>query len=313
MANLIWNGLGARLVSQSGRQLFAIDKFRDTGRPLLSIMADPNSIFMSGLAKFKRRTLYTNITNDRSAVYYTTAVSKTDPFTDLSKIEAHYVPGYEDVILDPSHPVSPRKVVEKADFSSRLHSWIGTMPWILALMVFVPIGTTAFLATSVVQTIRSSKRIKLYEKGMGGIKIEDYRMPLMINELRGAVEDAYENLNSSQNPQYLTPSASNSSGSSDVGDGEHTPASEDDEKETLDDQILSLERKQSHAEQPTLALTANQFRMIKNLDKLGWRKYPVWIHKVRHSHAAIIVRMDRESFSEGQVVLSHWLNEEFLT
>jgi putative intracellular protease/amidase len=77
----------------SGRQLFGIDQFRDTGKPLLAVLADPNSIFMSGLAKFKRHTLYTNITNDRSALHYTTAISKTDTYTDHSKVNGHYLPG----------------------------------------------------------------------------------------------------------------------------------------------------------------------------------------------------------------------------
>ena len=75
-ANQVWNVLGARTLCKSGRQLFGIDKFRDTGRPILAVLADPNSIFMSGLAKFKRRTLYSNIVNDRSAVYYTTGIAK---------------------------------------------------------------------------------------------------------------------------------------------------------------------------------------------------------------------------------------------
>lgn len=54
-----WNVLGARTLSASGRQLFTIDKFRDTERPLLEVLADPESIFIKGLAKFERRTLYT--------------------------------------------------------------------------------------------------------------------------------------------------------------------------------------------------------------------------------------------------------------
>jgi hypothetical protein len=54
------------------------DNFRDTGKPLLEVLADPESIFIKGLVKFERRTLYTNIVNDRSAVYYTTGISKID-------------------------------------------------------------------------------------------------------------------------------------------------------------------------------------------------------------------------------------------
>jgi len=52
--------------------------------------------------------------------------------------------------------------------------------------------------------------------------------------------------------------------------------------------------------------------MIQALDEVGFRKYPVFIHKVMHSHAAIIVRVDKSSFDEGRVVLKHWLDEEFI-
>ncbi|OCL04010.1 DUF676-domain-containing protein, partial [Glonium stellatum] len=38
--NHIWNVVGARLLSTSGRQLFTIDRFRATNRPLLAILAD---------------------------------------------------------------------------------------------------------------------------------------------------------------------------------------------------------------------------------------------------------------------------------
>lgn len=105
--NHVWNVLGARTLSASGRELFTIDKFRDTGRPLLEVLADPDSIFIKGLAKFERRTLYANIVNDRSAVYYTTGISKKDPFVNLDKVKLNYVKGYDDVILDPEHPVEP--------------------------------------------------------------------------------------------------------------------------------------------------------------------------------------------------------------
>lgn len=99
--------MGARTLSASGRELFTIDKFRDTGRPLLEVLADPDSIFIKGLAKFERRTLYANIVNDRSAVYYTTGIAKSDPFTHLDRVKLNYLEGYEDVILDPETPVAP--------------------------------------------------------------------------------------------------------------------------------------------------------------------------------------------------------------
>ncbi|CVL09362.1 related to lipase/serine esterase [Fusarium mangiferae] len=93
--NNIWNVLGARTLSVSGHQLFTIDKFRDTGRPLLAVLADPDSIFISGLKKFKRRTLYSNIVNDRAVLHYISAITKHDPYADLDKVNLNYLKGYE--------------------------------------------------------------------------------------------------------------------------------------------------------------------------------------------------------------------------
>lgn len=281
----------------SGRQLFGIDEFRDTGKPLLAVLADPKSIFMCGLAKFKRRILYTNIVNDRSAVYYTTGITKTDPYTDLDKVEVNYVKGYEPVILDPTNPVSPAPPKPKEPLIANLKKWVNRVPFILAVAVIVPLGLVAFFINSAVQTVRSSKRVKLHEKGLAGINVDSYRVDLWIKEMREAVEHAYEDLNSSQNQDYL--------GLSDSDPGEETDDSSNQE-------IMALERKQSHPHQPTLALAPYQFAAINALDALGWRKYPVWIHNDRHSHAAIIVRMEKPTFEEGKVVLSHWVNEEFL-
>ncbi|KAK0719738.1 putative serine esterase-domain-containing protein [Lasiosphaeris hirsuta] len=300
--NSVWNVLGARSLCMSGRQLFGIDEFRDTGKPLLAVLADPKSIFMSGLVKFQRRTLYANVTNDRSAVYYTTAIAKTDPYTDMSKVNVKYVKGFEDVILDPVSPVQPqpREPKEREALRATVKRWFNRIPFVLALIVFVPIGVVAFFINSAIQTVRSSRRVKLHEKGLAGINPEGYRVNLWINEIREAVEDAYENLNSSQRQEYLA-----SESSSDSGDGADTGSDSGEE-------IIALERKQSVVGQPTLALAPYQFEAVKALDSLGWRKYPVWIHKVRHSHAAIILRIEKDDYSEGQTVLNHWAQTEFL-
>jgi hypothetical protein len=309
-ANQFFNVLGARTVSKSGHQLFTIDNFRDTGRPLLAVMADPKSIFMQGLAKFKRRTLYTNILNDRTAVYYTTGISKTDPYTDLTKVKVNYVKGYEPVILDPADPVAALPLDDsKQDFQSRARAFASTLPFVLGLSFILPIGVVAFIITSAIQTVRSNKRIELHEKGLAGIDIKAYRsMPFIIKEIRNQIEDAYEELNSSQKPSYLPGSPD---GAAVAADAKELESDDEDEPAVLEGK---RSRRLSSASQatPTLALTPEQFEMIEGLDSLGWRKYPVWIHKVRHTHAAIIVRMDKPSFSEGEVVLSHWAKEEFL-
>ncbi|KAG5975347.1 hypothetical protein E4U55_007734 [Claviceps digitariae] len=299
--NHIWNIMGARTLSMSGRQLFTIDAFRDTGRPLLSVLAEPNSIFMMGLRKFKRCTLYTNIVNDRSAVYYTTCITKTDPYHKLESIKVNSLKGYGGVLLDPMNPLQPSSPHFRgpATFSSVTGSvvnWIKRVPFMITVAVFVPIGVLAYLCNSVVQNIRSSQRIKVYERGEAGVSLDGYRVPVLIKELREEVENTYEALNSSQNQAYLA-------------------AEDEDDADAMsaeDRQLIQRERRLSVPAQPTLALTPHQFEMIRSLDTLKWRKYPVWIRNDRHSHAAIIVRMDKKSFDEGWVVLRHFAGDEFL-
>jgi hypothetical protein len=201
--NHIWNVLGARTLSASGRQLFTIDNFRDTGRPLLEILADPESIFIKGLAKFERRTLYTNIVNDRSTVYYTTGISRIDPYTNPDKTKITYLKGYDDVIVDPSAPVVPLEELPRSTFFERMRMQIGRLPFVLAMILLIPLGVTIFLISSAFQSLRSNQRIRLYEKGLTSIRPDMYRVPLLINNMREAVEDVYENINNAQSHEYL--------------------------------------------------------------------------------------------------------------
>lgn len=281
----------------------------------MEVLADPESIFIKGLATFERRTLYTNIVNDRSAVYYTTGISKTDPYTDLDKIKINYLKGYEDVIIDPNSPVEPLDPEEPNDtfyggIVRASQTTIGRIPFFLAMVLFIPLGVVAFLINSGVQSLRSSRRIRLHERGLAGIQPGNYRVPLLITGMREAVEDVYENLNSAQSHEYLVAGTEEEAAQSEPSSPvlERPQSSNDSEPPKLTRQ--EPEKTGQH-DPPTLALAPYQFRMVQALDNVGWRKYPVYIHKVRHSHAAIIVRKENPNFDEGRVVFRHWLDEEF--
>jgi len=334
--NHMWNVLGARILSMSGRQLFTIDSFRDTGRPLLSVLADPDSIFIQALARFKHRSLYCNIVNDRSAVYYTTGISRTDPFVDLKAIDVNYLEGFEPVILDPDNPVSPKSPAEDepTTVAQKLISGGGDflyrIPFTAFIVLFMTIGIPVFLITSLIQSIRSGRRIKLHHEGKAGIGAEEYKVPLlvsMVQEARQTAEDIFEHVNHAQSQEYLPAGieevaledGSMSPTTSPVIMPRHKSArsissvSEKPLEGVVEEQEEAGEVREvstSHGlSTPTLALTPKQFAMIQALDDVGFKKYPVWIHNVRHSHAAIIVRMDRERYNEGKVVVKHWLSE----
>ncbi|KAH8695565.1 putative lipase/serine esterase [Talaromyces proteolyticus] len=324
LPNHIWNILGARTVSMSGRQMFMIDDFRGTGQPLLSLLADPNSIFMRGLAKFRHRTAYANIVNDRSTVFYTTAMSKVHPFPDPENTNFNYVKGYEPVIIDPDTHVLPHlqqqpSVLEEMSYLSyarkQLRTFLNVAPFYVFIAVFIPIGSVLFLLNSVVQNQLSQKRIRLYEAGKTDLLPGRYRVPLIVQDVRGAVEDVFENVNASQGNEYLSERdeeytkqvtrqrrmSRQKSVSGDEKDQWSRPLQEQTE----------VDSGRHDSEFPILALTPAQFNIIDSLNAVGFRKYPVFIHKARHSHAAIIVRMPKDSFSEGKVVVRHWLDKEF--
>ena len=332
----------------SGRQLFLTDAFRDTGRPLLAVLADPMSIFMRGLSRFKRRTLYANIINDRTAPYYTTFISRVDPYVDLGAVRINYVKGYDNVIVDPDRPASALDTAPTG--VKRLwvdgQSLVGKAPTVALLSLLLPIGLLAFLVHSGIQSIRSSRRIQLHEQGKAGIVPGSYRIPLMIDEVERAVDgvmrDARPRRTSSvdlrgqlegslrrheHDRDEIKPQPSNLSSVSTMIDPSTpaTPPPEPTQKisgtptssrssHSLTSDVDDVDGAMLHDGEtsfPTLPLSHEQLGMVRSLDALGFRKYGVHIHDARHSHAAIIVRTDRSDFVEGKVVVRHWLETEF--
>ena len=304
----LWNLFGSHTLSMSGKQLFGDDTFRDTGRPILCILADPSSIFMQALSRFKHRTLYANIINDRSAPYYTTFISKIDPYINLDSININYVQGYAPNIVDPANPVSlkpkapPPTVLDQIAVTGQ--SLLNNAPFYAAMSLFVPLGATAYLINAGVQSVRSQNRIKLHESGQAGVGFGNYRMPLMIENARSAVEGTFGSMNR-KNSEYHAAGTDATSDSSDIHD----------EEMILNGRGSStdLERTPTFAQPkfPALNLSPDQLEMIQNLDKAGFKKYAVHMQNVRHTHAAIVVRSEQRRFDEGKVVIKHWLDEVF--
>ncbi|OJJ51704.1 hypothetical protein ASPZODRAFT_452842 [Penicilliopsis zonata CBS 506.65] len=321
--NHIWNVVGARTVSMSGRQLFMIDTFRDTGKPLLSVLADPESIFMQALSKFKNRCAYGNIVNDLSTVFYTTGITKFDPFRgDLDDIKFNYVKGYEPVIINPDQYILPVDETEDepgffAQTCQKFTKILGQLPFWTFITLFVPVAASLFLLNSVIQNFLSRQRIRLHETGKAGAIFGGYRVPLLVQNVQQAVEDVFENVNSRQDPAYLSDTNKKpggrraslrrvSMGKPMPNGGEEKGTAVASTEEAADEMGTSTTQ-----EFPTLALTSAQLAIVDSLNALGFRKYPVYIHNNRHSHAAIIVRMPKKGFEEGKIVVKHWLDREF--
>lgn len=288
----VWNVIGARTLSMSGQQLFTVDRFRDTGRPLLSVMCDPGSIFMRGLAAFKHRSLYCNIVNDRSAPYYTTAITETDPYKDLDYIRINYLEGYEPIMVDHSDPVQEVTAQVQLGLWERLTTRGGAfaerIPYFLLMSLLIPVGFSVFAVNAGIQTFTSARRIQAHQSGLAGIAKGNYLFPLMI-------EDAHEENNSDDGGVIVEPKSESA----------HSPSHSHARPSRT--RAKSFRR----IEFPKLKLDPLQVEMVDRLGALGWSKYPVHIHKIRHSHAAIIRRMAANRYEEGLTVSRHWLDEDF--
>ncbi|KAF3223858.1 hypothetical protein TWF679_000292 [Orbilia oligospora] len=335
----IWNVVGARTLSASGRQLFTIDSFRNTTRPLLSILADKDLVFWKGLASFKNKALYANIINDRSVTFFTSGISKFDPYADLDMVEYKYLPGYGNVLIDDEAGVNFKQAagsddedhVDPATGASMIQkkrSWgtsivgsirdfIRDLPFVALYTVLVPVGFCLFLMNAGIQTYTSSKRIRLHSQSL------KYNIPLAVaEEVQEAMDVMVEGLNHAQKADHLPPRLDDeeslsprqqpSTSKSSPPSTPQSDASTSEDDDNITEGKLRLEPTLSMPEFPTLALAQHQFEMIDSLDALGFKKFPVHIQKVKHSHAAIIVRNPKnEGFSEGKMVVKHWLDRQF--
>lgn len=330
LRSFLWNYLGPRTISVSGRQLFLVDSFRDSGKPLLGLLADPDSVFMRALARFKHRCVYANVVNDRSTVFYTTAISLSDPFQqNLECACINYVAGYEPVVIDPdvyfAPPGTAGKKKEPLPWLLRIQQQTKKLFTDLSLGLFftslISIALPIFLVNSVIQTFRSRQRIQLHEEGKSGASFAHYRIPLLIKDAQNAVEQAFEHVAARQDPEYLS-MTDQYTGASQLRkrtSATNSPADKDKSSTLIreEETSLSAEGQAAQADHgegqafPTLALTPLQMSIVKSLNAVGFRKYPVFIHNHRHSHAAIIRRVPKKGFDEAPVVITHWLDTEF--
>ena len=277
------------------------------------MLADPGSIFIRALARFKNRSLYANVINDKTVAFFTASISQTDPFEQLDKLKVNYLSGYGNVIADPCNPVSSKQPDALPVFHQRLtvgtQAFFRKVPSIAFFIIFIPIGTTLLLTNAAIQSLRSRQRIRLHEQGMAGIDVTGYRIPLMINSARQGMEDLYENMNNQQGQDYLRVgeeelASPTQQGTFSFSKPVNTPSSDVHSKVGA----KVVEKSSTQLDFPTLALTEHQFKMIENLDNVGFTKYFVHIKNVGHTHAAIIRRIDTPSHDEGRMVARHWLD-----
>lgn len=154
---------------------------------------------------FPNKVLYANIVNDRSTNFYTSGISRFDPFADLSSVSVNYVPGYSPIIVDPDSPVSPpTKEDEKLPVTHRVaKSTTGVATRLSMVFIYslvIPIGVVVFLLNSLVQTFSSKRRIRLHSSDES---LDYHGLPLLVEEMQEVAEGIIEDIHHEMSPQHL--------------------------------------------------------------------------------------------------------------
>lgn len=154
---------------------------------------------------FPNKVLYANIANDRSTNYYTSGISRFDPFADLSSVSVNYITGYSPIVVNPDSPVSPStKEDEKLPVTHRVAkttTGVATgLPMVLIYSLVIPIGVVVFLLNALVQTFSSKRRIRLHSSDES---LDYHRLPLLVEEMQEAAEGIIEDIHHEMSPQHL--------------------------------------------------------------------------------------------------------------
>ncbi|KAI9511411.1 putative serine esterase-domain-containing protein [Russula earlei] len=279
--------LGPRLLSRTGEQFYGVDKWSNTGKSLLEVMADPGKepfvyqrVFFQGLKLFPHIRIYANAVNDLTVPFMTAHVDLDDPFLnhDAHELIVDYDDEYFPVIKSftvADTPSLKHKTV-------RLFTWEWfksynpplpprfqpSFPFNIISLALLPIIFPAFISLAILRlsiaSHHSRSRIKLLES-------EDTSATERLVHIFGQLEHKVENI--------VVDIVDNSSA---ISYQENTK---------------------------TPRVTAAQRKMVAVLNSLPQlKKERAYIPNVRNSHAAIIARdvKNFEFHKIGEGVLRHW-------
>lgn len=276
---------GPRL-SRTAEQFYCVDKYGQTGKPLLQVMADRERIFYRALALFPHITLYANAINDRTVPYVTAAIDIENPFAEheTNGIEVtfnkEYSPVIDDYTLPAVPPPSPSKpvILSPSWFRNRRGKPPIFLPPILQarfpfnIMVYallpaiIPLAISMLLIYLPFGAYHSRARIRLLEKDGS----YSQRLINVLADLDKNVEDT-------------------------VADIIDNTGSDQSDSSTQGPQGKSI-------------LTPVQYQIAVSLNKLPITKHLAYIQNISNSHAVIVCRdiARFEIHRAGEGVVRHW-------
>ncbi|KAI0369198.1 DUF676-domain-containing protein [Pilatotrama ljubarskyi] len=300
---------GPKLLSRTGEQFYAVDKWSKNGRPLLEVMADPNRLFYQALTLFQHVRIYANAVNDVTVPYPTAAIELDDIFVNHDKdgMQIEFDEEYNPIVKSYTTPASitrpPKPRLLTAQWFKELRPTRPLLPpalqfafpYNVLIYVLTPVLIPVFLTLVITRLSLASRasrtRIKKLEKDESSAERLVHIIGSLEREVEDAVVDMFDNDNSpsSSEPTLAAVSAET--------------ASPDPKAELIRASGVPAER------EPGLVLNELQRKMVTWLNTLpGLKKELAFIHPVRNSHATIISRDVKRfpSHKLGEGVLRHW-------
>ncbi|SCU86582.1 LAFA_0E01750g1_1 [Lachancea sp. 'fantastica'] len=241
-----------------------------------------------------------------------------------------------------SAKVDPRKYFFLTYWSAKLVRWLAVL---FNLLLIAPIWVIWFVLSGIMETIKSTTRATKFIKGYSHHFIDEVfetstEEPASDDIIVSPSESPNEyelQLQQSLNDQADTfiesvfsaiERKNTLSAVIDEFDPGNVTDTEDNDrvvKTTLKElailSIKDIEARRSRAVETTeelpslenlhLDLAPAQVRIIESLNRIAWRKFPVYIRNTLSTHACAIVRHNDENFEEGKLVVSHWVKEVF--
>ncbi|EMG50790.1 Lipase, putative [Candida maltosa Xu316] len=280
----LYNRLAPMFLADTGSQFFLRDKVGEFSKPLLVWMADPRSKFYKTLAKFKYKSLYANVVNDKRCSWFTASISPSDKVNSQynkqpENIRCSYINGYGPNVIDYSKPLYYEKTPGSKQESKSKFGWFWkTLNWI-KLIGTIAVYTPVFIITSIIQRILNRKRVSDFFRNKS-------------NDLLHLYEHDEE-----EHPSMFT----------------EISHKVDDEQETLvEDMYDAMDYKTSHSSEfPPIKLDNHQSFIVEKLNTIKWNKYPIIIRHTKGTHGAAVVKHYDPNFDEGEIVVKHYIKEVF--
>ncbi|KAI5951885.1 hypothetical protein KGF54_004960 [Candida jiufengensis] len=288
----LYNNIAPYFLAITGSQFFLKDKVGEFHKPLLVWMADQNSKFYQALSKFKYKSLYANVVNDKRCSWFTSSISFDDPVNSMynkspKNIQCEYIKGYEPNLIDISKPLHfiqrDNKQIEDYPIttkSSIVRFFWKTINWIKLLSsiaIYTPFWALSFLISSIIQRIKLSSRLRKFN-----------------NDSNNKLNHLYEY---NEDTSLLT---------------DLNNKLEDEQETLVEDMYNAMNFKIRYSKIfPKIKLDSNQLFIVEKLNTIKWNKYPIILRHTGATHAAAIVRHADPNFDEGKVVVRHFIEKVF--